>query len=80
MKMLICNDSKVIAAVQSYINRIKNDTKRRYAQAFWDAIYDEGANGKGEYPDTATCGLKYMTVQAVQLRINAIIDENRQVF
>lgn len=76
-KPIIADDTRAKAAVQSYINKIKNANKRRYAQAFWYAIIDESLGMGSNYPDTTAYELKYMTIQAVQMRIRETIEQNR---
>lgn len=73
----IADDSQAKTAVQSYINRIKNDNKRRYAQDFFYALVDESLGLGTHYPDTTAYELKYMTIQAVQMRIRETIETHR---
>lgn len=77
MYLKICDDTKVIQALSKYISKIKNAEKQRYAQAFWDAMYNESAHGIQSYPDTTSYKLGAMAIQAVQMRIRQEIEDNR---
>lgn len=76
----ICDDSKVIAAVQKYIRGIKNPIKRQYADDFWAAVYNESAGSVVTYPDTARYAIGYMAQQAVRMRITQIIQDYRTTY
>ena len=77
MTQKLCDDTLVIRAVQSYIARIRNPEKRRYADDFWGAMYREAAGQGTNYPDTATYKLGTMGAQAVRNRISDVIERVR---
>jgi len=77
----LCDDSAVITAVQAYIHRIKNPAKQQYAHDFWCASYNESAYGQANYPDVALYrNLRYLTAEAVRLRIQDLITEHRTTY
>lgn len=76
----ICDDSKVIAAVQKYIRKIKNPIKRQYADDFWAAVYNESAGNTIAYPDTTRYAISFMAQQAVRIQITQIIQDNRTTY
>jgi hypothetical protein len=73
----LCDDTAVITAVQAYTRKIRNAEKRRYAEDFWGAIYNEAAHGTAIYPDSSAYRLSFMGTQAVQMSIRSLIEQHR---
>lgn len=49
---------------KSYIKRIRNEDKRKYAEAYLDYV-----SGKGDHPDSKDFGLGSMAAQGVRLQL-----------
>lgn len=77
MSLKICDDSQAIRAVQSYIARIRNAEKRRYADDLWSALYRESAGQGTDYPNAAAYRLGAMGAQSVRNRISETIEYAR---